>query len=82
MLKKTFYLAVILSLITTTHSAYLVKLLDEIHEAQAYWEQVAHTSRAYFWKQPISAWMPNSNWKATIQRHQTALAKQEKVLIH
>lgn len=66
------------------HPADLVMLLDEVYEAQQYWSNLAATSRAYFWKQPLTAFTSCFNtrsWQNTIKKNQAILAQQEIDLI-
>jgi len=57
-----------------------VFLLDQLHEAQAYWEMMAQDKKLYFWNRPPNTWFTNK-WKKNIVFHQKNLAKQRAELI-
>lgn len=58
-----------------------IKLLDKVHEAQAYWEVMARDKKLGFWKRPPHKWL-SWGWKKEIVNHQRALAKRRAELIH
>ncbi len=75
------FILLILSLKTEAHpTEKVVILLDQIHEAQAYWEVVARDKKLSFWKRPPHTWLA-STWKKDITYHQKSLEKQRAELI-
>lgn len=58
----------------------LVLLLDQINEAQAYWELLARDKKLGLWKRPPQTWLIR-NWNTTIAIHQHHLAEQRSELI-
>ena len=74
-------IALILNLKIEAHQPEkVVLLLDQIHEAQAYWEVMARDKKLRFWKRPTHTWLA-STWKADIICHQKNLAEQRTELI-
>ena len=58
----------------------IVILLDDIHEAQAYWEMIARHKKLNFWKRPPQIWF-STTWKTDIRAHQKNLSDQRAELI-
>ena len=74
-------IALILSLNTQAHPLKkTISLLDQIHEAQAYWEMRAQDKKLNFWKRPPHTWIASSG-KTEIKYHQKILAQQRSELI-
>jgi hypothetical protein len=58
----------------------LVLLLDQVNEAQAYWEIIARDKKLSLWKRPPQTWFANY-WNSTVPTHQKYLAQQHAELI-
>ena len=57
-----------------------IELLDQIREAQAYWEVMARDKRTSFFKRPTHQWF-NKEWKSEVANHQKSLTDAEDQLI-
>ncbi len=57
-----------------------IELLDQVREAQAYWEVMARDKTTSFFKRPAHQWF-NKGWKSEVTNHQKALTVAEDRLI-
>lgn len=72
-------LCISLSLQANT-SETLVKLLDEVYIAQAYWKGAEHNSAWLFWKRPPHKWV-SKTWSLEVEAHKKTLEIIESELI-
>ncbi len=72
-------LCISLSLQANT-SETLVKLLDEVYIAQAYWKGAEHNSAWRFWKRPPHKWV-SKTWNLEVEAHKNTLETIESELI-
>lgn len=61
-------------------SEILVKILDEVYTAQAYWKHMEHKNSWLFWKRPPHKWI-SKTWNLEVEAHKNTLEIIESELI-
>lgn len=80
-MRYIYWIVCFLSLSTYAHQPEkIVLLLDQINDAQAYWEILARDKKLSLWKRPPQTWF-TKNWNTKITTHQKYLAQQHEELI-